>query len=216
MKAIKDFLTGTAKKVTVQFLTENSLVTPDDKGFVSIAQVRKALGAMSDEDLINLAVEFGYDESATPADTFIQDLGFTPDERGTFTAKDGTVINVVNAIYKNRSSSGLSTVFEFSKGFIIVKSAKILQFAKSGGMTAGKRYPIQADTILATPELPGYFNGKALESGFSGIDALYLAKADKNSDLKIALKDMRDQGATEEEIASMLFNARQQKLVSLV
>lgn len=216
MKAIKDFLTSTAKTVTVQFLTENGLVTPDAKGFVSIAQVRKALGAMSDDDLTGLAVEFGYDPSSTPADTFILDLGFTPDERGTFTAKDGTVINVVNGIYKKRSSSGLSTVFEFSKGFIIVKSARILQFAKSGGMTVGKKYPIVADTILASAELPGYFNGKALESGFAGIDALYLAKSDKNSDLKIALKDMRDQGATEEEIASMLFNARQQKLVSLV
>lgn len=216
MKAIKDFLTGTAKDVTVQFLTDNGLVEPNDKGTVTLAQIRKALTAMSDDELINLAVEFGYDESTTPSDAFIQDLGFNADEISTFTAKDGTAIKVVNAVYKKRSSSGLSTVFEFSKGLIIVSSARILQFAKSGGMTAGKRYPIVADTILPSDSLPGYFNGKALESGFDGIDALYLAKSDKNADLKIALKDMRDQGATEEQIESMLFNARQQKLVGLV
>ena len=216
MKAIKDFLTGTAKDVTVQFLTDNGLVTPNAKGTVTIQQIRKALTAMPDEDLINLAVEFGYDESTTPADAFIQDLGFSADEIGTFTAKDGTAIKVCNAIYKKRSSSGLSTVFEFSKGFIIVSSARILQFAKSGGMTPGKRYPIVADTVLHSDNLPGYFKGKALESGFDGIDSLYLAKSDKNADLKIALKDMRDQGATEEQIDNMLFNARQQKLVGLV
>ena len=217
MKAIKNFLTSTAKEGTVTFLTDNSLVTPNDKGVVTLAQIRKALGAMSDEDLINLAVELGYDESSvTQADAFIQDLGFDKDEVGSITAKDGTVITVVNAVYVGRSSSGLSAMFEFTKGKITVSAARVVEFAKAGGMTVGKRYPIKMDSIIPQQGAPGYYLGQAVQSGFDGIQAIFLAQADRQADLKIALKNMRDQGVSDAKIEEFLDNARQTKLIGLV
>jgi len=215
MKAIKDFLTSVAKEQTTQFLTDNGLVTPNDKGTVTLAQIRKALSAMSDDDLTNLSVEFGYDESAN-VDSFVQDLGFTAEERGTITAKDGTSIAVINAVYQKRSSKGISVIFEFSKGFITVSSARILELAKSGKMVKGKTYPIKADSLVPQQGAPGYYLGVALQSAFEGIDDLYLEKADKMADLKIALKDLRDQGTSEEQIEAMLYDARKAKLVGLV
>ena len=215
MKAIKDFLTSVAKEQTTQFLTDNGLVTPNDKGTVTLAQIRKALSAMSDDDLTNLSVEFGYDESAN-VDSFVQDLGFTPEERGTITAKDGTSIAVINAVYQKRSSKGISVIFEFSKGFITVSSARILELAKSGKMVKGKTYPIKADSLVPQQGAPGYYLGVALQSAFEGIDDLYLEKADKMADLKIALKDLRDQGTSEEAIEAMLYDARKAKLTGLV
>jgi len=216
MKAIKDFLTSVAKEQTTQFLTDNGLVTPNDKGTVTLAQIRKALATISDDDLEKLAEDFGFDANAEPADSFMQDLAFTPEERGTITAKDGTSIAVINAVYQKRSSKGISVIFEFSKGFITVSSARILELAKSGKMVKGKTYPIKADSLVPQQGAPGYYLGVALQSAFEGIDELYLEKADKMADLKIALKDLRDQGTSEEAIEAMLYDARKAKLVGLV
>jgi hypothetical protein len=216
MKTIKDFLTGVAKEQTTQFLSDNGLVTANDKGTVTLAQIRKALATISDDDLEKLAEDFGFDANAEPADSFMQDLAFTPEERGIVTAKDGTKIAVINCVYENRSSKGTSVIFSFSKGFVTISASRILELARSGKMVKGKSYPIKADSFTANPNAVGYFYGVGVQSGFEGMDDLYLEKADKSADLKIALKDLRDQGTSEEQIETMLYEARKTKLVGLV
>jgi hypothetical protein len=216
MKAINSFLTGVAKEQTTQFLIDNGMVTPNDKGNVTLSAMRRALKELDDDALTDLADSFGFSEQENQVDAVIDSLGFSKDEIGKFTTSKGVDIAIINATYKKRSSSGSSAIFEFSKGFIVISAARILQLARAGSLVVDKQYPIQMDSLKPLVGQPGYFSGKAIESGFDGIEDLYLAAADKKTDLKIALKDMRDQGASDEEIQQLLANARQAKLNALV
>jgi hypothetical protein len=111
MKAINSFLTGVAKEQTTQFLIDNGMVTPNDKGNVTLSAMRRALKELDDDALTDLADSFGFSEQENQVDAVIDSLGFSKDEIGKFTTSKGVDIAIINATYKKRSSSGSSSYF---------------------------------------------------------------------------------------------------------
>lgn len=200
MKAIKDFLTSVAREQTTQFLTDNGLITPNDKGNVTLNQIRRALKEMSDADLTDLADSFGYSEQENQVDTVIHSLGFDKDEIGKFTTSKGIEVPVINAKFK-ALSSGMNPSFEFSKGTIIVSSNAMRKLAERDILVKDETYPIKMDSIKPLQGRPGYFLAQALEAGIPEIQEIYKEKQREIS----ALKDFKDRmrkiaGASEEEI----------------
>lgn len=200
MKAINSFLTGVAKEQTTQFLIDNGMVTPNDKGNVTLSAMRRALKELDDNALTDLANSFGFSEQENQVDAVIDSLGFSKDEIGKFTTSKGVDVPVINAKFK-ALSSGMNPSFEFSKGTIIVSSNAMRKLAERDILVKDETYPIKMDSIKPLQGRPGYFLAQALEAGIPEIQEIYKEKQREIS----ALKDFKDRmrkiaGASEEEI----------------
>jgi len=200
MKAINDFLTSVAREQTTQFLTDNGLVTPNDKGNVNLNQIRKALATLDNGTITDLAEQFGFSEQENQVDSVISSLGFAKDEIGKFTTSKGVDVPVINAKFK-ALSSGMNPSFEFSKGTIIVSSNAMRKLAERDILVVDETYPIKMDSLKPLQSRPGYFLAQALETAIPEIQEIYKEKQREIS----ALKDFKDRmrkiaGASEEEI----------------
>lgn len=199
MKAIKAFLTSTAKAECGAYLFNQGLV---DKENPTIVQIRKALSDFSDEDLTKLATDLGYSEESSSEnfDNLVVDLGFTKEECGVFTTNKGAKVAIINATYTGLTNSG-NLGFSFSKGTIVVNNTNLLNLASQDKVVIGKQYPIKMDTIQILPNQVGYFLGQAIETAFDGIQQIYLDQKNAKKEIKNYKKDMRTYAnASEEEI----------------
>ena len=183
MKAINSFLTGVVREKTTQFLTDNGLVTPNDKGAVTLAQMRRALKELGEEAVTDLAEQFGFSEQENQVDDVISSLGFAKDEIGKFTTSKGVDVPVINAKFK-ALSSGMNPSFEFSKGTIIVSSNAMRKLAERDILVKDETYPIKMDSIKPLQGRPGYFLAQALEAGIPEIQEIYKEKQREICDLE--------------------------------